>query len=411
MPIVISTKGNDVTAWREAGEFGLLFRQVLLGKSALLTSEQFEALLGGVGQELERRATEHDTALAAVGCLMDDASAATEPARLGGLVREFYGSCYALFGSNLSAPAFYRLSGAFLEVVARSALGCALGRLGLSADRLPPLALIALGPTGRHEFSPFCSPQLLLVHGEAGPLTAELPEMLGLALHEVFEAAGLHPDATITPRNPEWCGTLVQWRQRLIAGLEGGEPAELVDLLRLADQAALFSANGLEQEFRDLCTALLRKSRATLAFLVTRILALSNGVGLMGGLRLERSGPHRGLFALFDHALLPLTASVTALSLMMGGTCVGTPQRIRELLAGRKLNVELAERLLDAWHTLSELRLAREGDLFPDTAGRSSLYFSPDALSDADMERFREALEAVDVIQRHVAITFSEGEE
>ncbi|HEY4745433.1 MAG TPA: putative nucleotidyltransferase substrate binding domain-containing protein, partial [Desulfuromonadaceae bacterium] len=281
------------------------------------------------------------------------------------------------------------------------------GRLDLTPDRLPPLALIALGPTGRHEFSPFCSLQLLLVHGEGGPMPADVAGTVGLALHQVLEAAGMRPDATITPRNPEWSGTLAHWRQRLPAMLEEGEPAALVDLLRLADQAALVPADGLEREFRDLCLGLLGTSRATLDFLVTRIQGLSNGVGLMGGLRLERSGPQRGLFALFDHALLPLTASVTALSLMAGGAGVGTPQRIRELLANRKLNVELAERLLEAWHSLNEFRLGHERDLFPDARGRSSLHFDPDTLSDPEMERFREALDTVDAIQRHVVVTFS----
>lgn len=411
MQIVISSKGNDITAWRAAEEFGLLFRQSLLDTAAVLTSGQFEAQVGDVRQELERRATEHDAALAALGRLMDDALAATEPVRLGELIREFYSSCYALFGQNRSAAAFYRLSELFLDAAARSALGCAMGRLGLTADTFPPLALIALGPTGRREFSPFCNPQLLLVHGEVGPGPVELPGILGRALHEVFEAAGLHPDGTITPRNPEWCGTIAQWRQRLITWLERGEPSELVGLLRLTDQSALLPANGLEQEFRDLCTGLLRERRAILDFLVTRIQGLSNGVGLMGGLRLERSGPQRGQFALFDHALLPVTASVTALSLMMGGMSVGTPQRIRELQSGRKMSVELAERLLAAWHTLNELRLAHEGGLFPNPGGRSSIHFDPDTLTDADMERFREALETVGIIQRHVAITFSGWEE
>jgi signal-transduction protein with cAMP-binding, CBS, and nucleotidyltransferase domain len=93
---------------------------------------------------------------------------------------------------------------------------------------------------------------------------------------------------------------------------------------------------------------------------------------------------------------------------MMGGVCAGTPQRIRELLSGGKLSVDLAERLLESWHTLSELRLAHEAGLFPDPGGRSSLHFDPETLSDADMERFREALETVGVVQRHVAITFNE---
>jgi signal-transduction protein with cAMP-binding, CBS, and nucleotidyltransferase domain len=196
-----------------------------------------------------------------------------------------------------------------------------------------------------------------------------------------------------------------------VAGLAQGEPAELIDLLRLSDQCSLIPSSGLDGEFRDLCLTLLGKSRITLAFLVTRILALSNGVGIMGGLRLERSDPHRGLFALFDHALLPLSASVTALSLIEEGVAVETTQRIRELQADRKLNVEMAEHLLEAWHILNELRLARERDLFSKRDGQSSLHLDPETLSNADMERFREALETVHYLQRHVAISFSGWEE
>jgi len=407
MQIVISSKGSDINAWRQAGDFGATFRQALLDKAATLTSAEAEALFLGVGEELELRAHGHDVALAGIRRLMEEAAATVDPGRLKGVIREFYSACYALFAQTRSATAFYRISEEFLHVVAGTLLASAMMRLGLPGDTLPALALIALGPAGRHEFSPFCSLQLLLVHGGA-----ELPPAaLGQTLHEMCEEAGLRPDNNITPRNPDWCGTLDQWRQRLVAGLERRESLELIDLLRLADQAPLFFAGRPAEEFNDICLPLLRNSRTTLAFLVTRILGLSNGLGIMGGLRLERSGPHRGQFALLDHALLPLTASITALSLMMGGIAVGTPQRIRELLAGRKLNVEQAERLLDAWHTLNELRLAHERDLFPNWDEHASIYLDPESLSDADRERFREVLEIVAVLQRHVAIVFSEFEE
>ncbi len=407
MPIVISSKGSDINAWRPAADFGVTFRRALLDKTATLTSAQAETLFRDVGEELERRAHGHDAALAGIRLLMEEAATTTEPARLGDVIREFYGACYALFARHRSAPAFYRISEAFLAVVARRAVDFAMTVPGLANDTTPLSALITLGPAGRHEFSPYCRLQLVLVHDEAGPM----PDGLGQALHEFFESVGLHPDTAITPRNPGWCGTLVQWRQRLADELEEGASVDLIDLLRLADQTALLAAEGLAGEFGALCLSLLRNSPATLAFLVTRILGLSNGLGVMGGLRLERSGPYRGRFALLDHALLPLTASVTALSLITGGTAVGTPQRIRELLARRKLNVEQAERLLEAWHTLNELRLARERDLFPNWDDQASLYLVPETLPDADMERLREALEIVAILQRHVAITFSAWEE
>jgi CBS domain-containing protein len=407
MPIVISSKVTDITTWRPAADFRLAFRQALLDKTARMTSGQAEMLFLGVRQELEQRAADHDAAMAGIRRLMEEAATTTDPAGLGGVIREFYGACYALFAHYRSAPAFYRLSEEFLGVVAKTALDCAMARMGLSAGKRPPVAVVALGSAGRREFSPFCKLQLALVHEEAGSMPAEL----GQALHDVFAAIGLRTDNAVTLRNPDWCRTLAQWRKRLMVGMEQGASGELVHLLRLADQSALLPSDGLAVEFNHLCLSLLRNSRATLAFMVTRILGLSNGIGIMGGLRLERSGPYRGRFALFDHALFPFSASVAALTLLMGGVAVGVPQRIRELLASQKLNVEQAERLLETWHTLHGLRLDREGELFPSWNGQASLYLDPETLPDTDMKSLREALEIVAVLQRHVAITFSGWEE
>jgi CBS domain-containing protein len=279
------------------------------------------------------------------------------------------------------------------------------------ADKLPPVAVVALGPAGRTEFSPFCRLQLLLIHGVSDSSLAEPLRLLGRMLHEDFEATGLQLDQVITPRNPEWRGDPIQWQQRLVAGLEQGTPTELINLLRLVDQTALFPGGELENEFSALCLSLLQKSRTTMAFMVSRVMGLSNGLGMMGGFRLERMGPYRGLFALFDYALLPFTASVTALSMIKGDGAAGTRQRIRDLLSRQELNVEAAENLLLAWYNLNELRLSRERELFPVCKDKESLYVNVEAMTDGESELFRETLETVAAIQRNVTITFSGWEE
>lgn len=411
MPIVISSKGNNFSAWRTAGEFAQTFREVLLKGTAALTSEQAEILFRDVEQELDRRAGEHDAGLARLRGVIAEAAAMAEPAGLMPLVQDFYSSAYDFFGVNRSAPAFYQLSDEFLRAVSGAVIACARRRLGEVADRLPPMAVIALGPAGRNEFSPFCRLQLLLVHGVPDPSLVEPLGLFGRMLHEDFEASGLQLDQVITPRNPEWRGDIMQWRQRLVAGLEHGTPAELINLLRLADQAALLPGGELGSEFSALCMSLLQKSRTTMAFMVTRVMGLSSGLGMMGGFRLERSGPYRGLFALFDYALLPFTASVTALSLIKGGSAAGTRNRVRDLLSRQELNVEAAENLLQAWYVLNELRLSRERDLFPVRNDKESLYINVEAMPDGESELFRETLETVAALQRNVTITFSGWEE
>lgn len=411
MPVVISFKGNDFSAWRAAENFGVTFREALLKKTAALTSEQAGELFLDVEQELERRALEHDAELLRIRRMVHEAAAVADSARLGEIVQEFYSASYALFGRSRSARAFYGLGEEFLRALSGTVIALAGKKLGPLADRLPQLALFALGPAGRHEFSPFCRLQFLLLHGEIDPSHAELLGLLGCALHETFEAAGLQPDEVVTPRNPDWRGTPARWRQRLAMGLEGGQADELIELLRLADQSALHDEDNLGGDFRGACLDRLEGNKAAVHSLVTRLNSLSNGLGLMGGIRLERSGPFRGLFRLLDHALLPLSAGIAALSLMCGLDARGSTRRIRELLGHGWLNVEMAERLLEAWHLFSELRLTRETEKHPDWGNQEAFFLATAALSESEQDEIRECLETVAALQRHVGITFSGWEE
>ncbi|MEI6306084.1 MAG: putative nucleotidyltransferase substrate binding domain-containing protein, partial [Deltaproteobacteria bacterium] len=145
--------------------------------------------------------------------------------------------------------------------------------------------------------------------------------------------------------------------------------------------------------------------------IVSIIRSLSNGVGIMGRLRLLKKDPYHGHFALLDNALLPFTASITALTLIMGGNEVGMLERIRELQVSQIISLEQGELLLIAWHTLNEIRLSREMELFPNWGGDASFYLDPETIPDADMERFRDALEVVAILQRHVTITFNSWED
>ena len=141
--------------------------------------------------------------------------------------------------------------------------------------------------------------------------------------------------------------------------------------------------------------------------LVSRVVALSNGIGMMGGLRFEKSGPFRGQFALLENALQPLSASVSALGLLKRLETMTTPRRVRELLWRRELNVDMSERLLQAWHTLHELRLIREREVQPDWANAAPLHLDIEEMTAAEQESLRESLEAVGNIQRHVGLNFS----
>lgn len=411
MPIVITSKGKDFNAWRAARDFGKTFHEELLKHTAAMTSEQGEAFFMGVGQELERRAANHDASLVRMKQLTAEAMTSKDPALLRVLMNEYFTVSYEFFGWNRSATAFFQLAEEFLRAVSESAVAIAKARMGVICDRLPYMSLVAMGPSGRHEFSPFCRLQLLLVHAEPDPTMVQPLGLLGRMLHEIFVEIGLHLDEVVTPRNPDWRGSSVQWQQRLVTGLAGGASADLIEMLRLADQFVLHDEENVGADFRSVCIGLLSDSKAAMHSLVSRLQSLSGGIGIMGGIRMERSGPCRGLFGLLDHALLPLSAGITALTFMHGLDAFETPMRIRGLLYRGFLNVDMAERLLEAWHLFNELRLALEVTKHPHWDSWDGLCVDISALTDAQQDELRLCLETVVTLQRHVGIMFNDWQE
>jgi signal-transduction protein with cAMP-binding, CBS, and nucleotidyltransferase domain len=186
-----------------------------------------------------------------------------------------------------------------------------------------------------------------------------------------------------------------------------GRVNELVGLFRLADQSTLYHDEGFDAEFSALCRSSLKERRAVMAFQVTRVLNLSHGIGIMGGMRLEKKGLYLKRFALRDNALRPLSAAISVLALLKGLETPATPQRIREILWRREMNVDMAERLLQAWHALHELRLTYERDVQPDWSDEAPLHLNIKEMPDSEKNMLRESLETVAAIQRHVGQTFS----
>jgi|GEM_PF-536679 len=407
MTVLVTAKGGDITAWRAAGEFGATFRHALLERSAHCRSEEAEGLFDGACQALEALAADNDEQVARLGQIAAQAAASVDPVRLGESCGAFYAELYDHFARYGSAVAFYHFSTLFLHELSASLHRYALKRLGRPGERLPGLMLVALGPGGRREFSPFCPLQLLLVSGQTTNGGQEEVSRYCDILQEGFEACGLRVDGEITPVNSSWRGSLPEWDRRLGQGLARGRQRALVELLRLADHEALLHIPELEAEFRELVLARLQQSQRALGDLVARVLDLSNGLGLMGGWRLEKSGPYRGLFRLFEHALLPLSAAVTALALINRVDAVDTPQRIRALLGRQALDVDAAERLLQSWYLLNELRLRREREFWPGRDREGALYLDVTALDEETRWALREALETIDTAQRRVSVAYS----
>jgi len=407
MPVDSSETGGDTAVRGPVQAFAATFRDALIKRTTDLLSDQAEELFAGIALELKAQVAACDAGMARLKSLTEEVAGA-KPERIRVLVEEYYATAYDLFLQSRSALAFYRLSEEFLRAVSAAIVSSCVPDPGQATGKQAELALIALGPSGRHEFSPFCRLQLLLVHTETDPVLAEA---LGRRVHGAFESIGLRPDKLITPRNPEWRGTPEQWQTRLSNGLHGGDAKELIQLLRLADQAVLHDNVGMGSEFRRECFGHLRGSRVAVQNLVERVCGLGSGLALMGGVRLVHGGPHAGLFRLLDHALLPLSASVAALSLMQGTETGETLLRIGALNDAGWLDADVAGQLRDAWQLFNELRLVIESREQPHWLSHDLLYLSMPSCSDDEQLSLLKYLKTLDQLQIHLGNSFKRWEE
>ena len=403
---LLLAKGERLEEWRGVDEFVAVYRDAAVRAAAAREPASIADTLATVVGLLAHEEQEDRRSREAIAQLLLDLAQPAEPADVRQRLSAYYEQCYAGFRRCGSAPAFFEAANRLLVVVTqllveafRRDLECAV----------PPFAVVALGPAGRSEYTRFCRVQLALVWDCANDQACdELMEQLGAALVAGLRTCGVQLDEAISPLQQSWRGSLVQWRDRLELGIARGTALELVELLRLVDQAVLYDCGGTAARFRALCSEQLQRHHAV-TNMSSRTLALSNGLGLMGGFRLERSGPHKGRFNLLDHALVPLAACVAAICLVNELQEDGTPQRLRELVRNGRIDVDLAERSLAAWYLLSEHRLTLELQALPGQDCRDILNLDVSELGDEGQEELRTALETVASLQRHLQSSFGQS--
>jgi len=407
MNFLLSAKDGDITSWRATEGFAADYNQALLDQAASDCRGGAEAAFTRSLESLEKLMETHLSLTKELGNILEQVAAPPPAGRLKELTVRYYDALYRHMDAFHSAPAFYQRSMEFVQMLSTAIMAHSKEQIGLLDRQLPKMALVAVGPAGRCEYSPFCQLQLLLVHEEVTASQLQTINMVCHKLHAGFEATGLNIDPVITPRNPEWRGSISDWRQRVDNGLNHPTADRLINVLRLADQYPLICGGEIAQELKDMTAAVLSKSRPAQANLIERMESLSNGLGMMGRLKLERSGDRRGLFRLLDHGLLPLSAALSALALIKESRAVSSPDRVQALLKQHELDVDLAEKMLRTWYTLHELRLRREQTFNIVDHTAHTLLLNPAQLSVEQRQSLKSALAAVADIQRHVGIIFS----
>lgn len=137
------------------------------------------------------------------------------------------------------------------------------------------------------------------------------------------------------------------------------------------------------------------RNRGPFLQLARRVIGLPLAVGRFGGLRLERSGEHRGELNLEELALTPLVMTLRILAVHTGIHAPGTLERIKELLERGALDVDLADRLLKAYQLFMQLKVLSEI-----RSEEPGAWCNPEEFDEPEDARFRGALETVLNLQK-----------
>jgi signal-transduction protein with cAMP-binding, CBS, and nucleotidyltransferase domain len=228
------------------------------------------------------------------------------------------------------------------------------------------------------------------------------------------------------PTDTFWHGSLGEWQNWVSREIHPEKVEEHADLLalpaltatlktrawqleerhrmlaRLTDLRPIRSDDVLAKQLTEFVRDVLAPERGaeTLAQLARKIADMPVALGFFRGFRTEKQGEQKGKINIELYAIAPLTMSIRMLAIHHDIEKTGTIDRIKGLLNSGHLNVELADRLLKAYHEFFTLKIRLEAG--GGGKGKNNLYLDPETLSPDDAQRLKNGLEAAVNLQKIV---------
>lgn len=395
MALLLGARGEDLLTRRGTAEFIEQVRQGLYARMAHLSAGDEELLLLGVREALEEELAAEQRCRDDFSRALDEAGQA-EDVQESLLVQDRLRAMAAdHFRRRGSVTAYHLLRTAALDRVTAAALRMIVNQMAEGGVELQGgrWCWMALGAAGRGEVSRFDACDFLLVH-EGIETGSSFVGFSGRAA-ALLERLGIGSRAGITPASSSWRGSLAEWRQRVAARvIEGG--GDLEWLVRLADLRLVAGDPSLAADMVNLVRAVLSFQIDPLRELARRTAMMQSGFDFFGRLRVER-----GMFNLAHYGIGPLVANVRIMTVRFDIQETGTTERIRGLLYQGRIDVELAERLLRAWHCFC--RHAVQGDI----TGRNGILIDTEGFGDDAEHELHTSLEAVGSLQKIVYSSIS----
>jgi CBS domain-containing protein len=384
---------NSEAELLSAAKRGLYDRSRLLSPDATLAT--ILELKQWIGQELAFE----EGASASFGRVLSELWHAEYLDQLPPLLNRFERLVSAYFVRRGSVPAFHGFCNAWREGVLRRILQFAEEgpELNDQGHAPAPYALLASGSMGRREQTLEEAERYFLVwKGEESGYF----EPFSYRVLAILDHYGLIGKEGSTPLNQAlWRGSLEEWCGYLNEG--GREPGQESRLDVIADLRYLCGDECIGGEAVRQARGALERRRESGEFQkqARHVVEAPVALGLLGGIRVEKSGVHAGHCNPEQAGLNPLVRAVRLLSAHRDLQPGSTLDRLSALHALGAWETGQYEQLVASYHLLAGLKVRREIAL-------EHPYLDPARLTEADREKLKAALEAVRQLQRLVRYEF-----
>ena len=374
-------------------------RKGLYDRSKLLTPDGTLAAIQDLKKWIGQELSFEEGASASFGRILSELWHAEYLDQLPPLLNRFERLVSAYFVRRGSVPAFHGFCNAWRDGVLRRILqfaeeGPELNDLGHAPA---PYALLASGKLGRREQTLEEEDRYFLVwRGADG---AGYFEPFAYRVIAILDQNGLIKKQSAFLGKAIWRGSLDDWCRHLEEEPETQEQLSRVEML--ADLRHLCGDEQIGREAVRLAGDRLAHHRGNGVFpqLARGVVEAPLALGLLGGIRVEKSGEYAGCCNIEQSGLRPLISAVRLLAAQYDLEHAPTLDRIEALGSRGVLEKSLVNSLASSYHLLAGMRLRREIAL-------ESPYIDPATLSESERDQLKGALESVRQLQRLVRCLF-----
>jgi CBS domain-containing protein len=338
--------------------------------------------------------------------LRKEVERADSPAWLAFAARDAAGLAASLLAQGVGAEPLMQLVTAMNDAIAARAVALAEAKHGVAALGA---CWIGLGSEGRMEQTLATDQDNAIIFPAAPPggIEAARERLLAFAadVNGTLAECGFPLCAgDIMARNPRWCLTLGEWKERFDNWMRNAQPEALLNAAIFFDLRPLAGDAALAESLRAFLLENARRRPAFLRQMAANALETRPPLGFFGEVAVDESTGGRVDLKL--QASRPFVDGARILALAAGVPATNTAERLRAAAPVLGLGGDEVAAGVQAFHFVQMLRLRRQEESGSITPARDRNKVDPAALNSLDRRILKESLRQARKLQNRLAADY-----